>query len=482
MPAGFDAQPAQKSALFSSLPAEWELDLIPQIQALLRETRQKVFVLDDDPTGTQTVYDTVVLTNWSVDALRREMQSPDTICYILTNSRSVDAKRAAAINREIAYNLQAVSDLATRPFTVISRSDSTLRGHFPAETDALANSLAARPDGILIIPAFMAGGRYTIRGVHYVEEGDALIPAAATPFARDPVFAYANSELSKWVEEKTEGEIAAPTVARLSIDEIRLGGPSAVTDALKQLRGGAICVVDAVSERDLAVVALACLRAEAAGKKLIYRTAASFAGIRGGIPIRAPLNADEMNLMPERGGLVVVGSFVEKSSEQLAVLLESGRARGLEVKVPELLASTDDATFTEPIVEELNTILEAGNHAVVYTSRQLVAGQDETANFQIGKRVSACLVQIARGLRVPPRFIIAKGGITSSDLATEALSIVRARILGQILPGIPVWQPDVSSRYAGGTYVVFPGNVGDEGALLRAVEILSASDSGPLGA
>lgn len=477
MPSGIDAQPVQKTALFSSLPPEWKLDLIPQIQALLRETKQKVFVLDDDPTGTQTVYDTVVLTEWPVDALQREMQSPDAICYILTNSRSVNANRAAAINREIAKNLQAACDLADRPFTIISRSDSTLRGHFPAETDALASSLASRPDGILIIPAFMAGGRYTIRGAHYVEEGGALIPAAATPFARDPVFAYANSELSKWVEEKTEGEISAKGVVRLSIDKIRLGGPSAVYDVLKQLGDGAICVVDAVSERDLEVVALACLRAESAGKNLIYRTAASFAGIRGGLPIRAPLKANEMNLMPERGGLVVVGSFVEKSTEQLAVLLESGRARGIEAKVPDLLDASDAATFIQPIVEELNSILEAGIHAVVYTSRQLVAGRDERANFQISKRVSGRLVEIVRGLRISPRFIIAKGGITSSDLATDALSITRARVLGQILPGIPVWQPDVSSRYPGGTFVVFPGNVGDARALLRAIQILSASGS-----
>ena len=477
MPSGFDAQPVEKSDLFSSLPPEWTRDLMPRIQALLRETKQKVFVLDDDPTGTQTVCDTVVLTKWRADALLREMRSPDTLCYILTNTRSVNAERAAAINREIAQNLRAASEIAERPFAIISRSDSTLRGHFPAETDALAHCLASRPDGLLIIPAFMAGGRYTIQGLHYVEEGDALIPAAATPFAQDPVFAYANSELSKWVEEKTAGEVPAQGVSRLSIDKIRLGGPQAVADALDQLTGGAICVVDAVTERDLEVVALACLRVEAAGKNLLYRTAASFAGIRGGIPIRAPLQADEMKLMPQRAGLVVVGSFVEKSSQQLAVLLGSGKARGVEVKVSELLASAEPATFIKPLVEAVNAILKAGVHAVVYTSRQLVAGSDDAANFQISQRVSECLVEIVRGLRAPPRFIIAKGGITSSDLATEALAISRARVLGQILPGIPAWQPDASSRYADGTYVVFPGNVGDEGALLRAVQMLSASES-----
>ena len=82
-------------------------------------------------------------------------------------------------------------------------------------------------------------------------------------------------------------------------------------------------------------------------------------------------------------------------------------------------------------------------------------------------------MDITRGLPLAPRFIIAKGGITSSELATGALAIKRARVLGQILPGIPVWQPDSSSNYAGGAYVVFPGNVGDDAALLRALEILA---------
>ena len=120
-----------------------------------------------------------------------------------------------------------------------------------------------------------------------------------------------------------------------------------------------------------------------------------------------------------------------------------------------------------PVVEKLASILESGRHAAIYTSRELVTGRDSKSSLNIGKRVSQCLVDITRRLPIVPRFVIAKGGITASDLATDALSIKRARVLGQILPGIPVWQPDASSRYAGGTYVVFPGNVGDELALLQ---------------
>ena len=474
MSASNDEMAVEKSLLFSSLPAEWEADLIPNIQALLRETNQKVFVLDDDPTGTQTVHDTIVLTEWTVGALRREMESPDPVCYVLTNSRSVTSERASMLNSEIAHNLQIASKASGRSFTVISRSDSTLRGHFPSETDALAKALDSPPDAILVIPAFMAGGRFTIRGVHYVQEGIELIPAAQTPYAKDAVFGYRHSDLRHWVEEKTYGRIAAQNVFSLSIDVIRQGGPNEVHKLLSRLQAAAVCVVDAVSERDLEVIALACLKAEAAGKSLIYRTAASFAGIRGGIPIRPTLHAADMNLMSQHGGLVVVGSYVRKSSDQLAVLLESGMVTGLEINVAELLAAEDSMSIVGPVVEKLASILESGRHAAIYTSRELITGRDSKSSLNIGKRVSQCLVDITRRLPIVPRFVIAKGGITASDLATDALSIKRARVLGQILPGIPVWQPDASSRYAGGTYVVFPGNVGDEMALLHALQKLTA--------
>ena len=464
---------AYKAEVFDSLPREWPADLIPQIQSLLRETGQKVFVLDDDPTGTQTVHDTIVLTEWSPESLQREMEADEALCYIMTNSRSVTADRAAAINREIAVNLQRAAELTRRPFTVISRSDSTLRGHFPQETDALADSLGRRPDGVLIIPAFMAGGRFTIAGAHYVQEGEQLIPAAQTPYAQDPVFGYRHSDLREWVEEKTAGKHRRSGVVSISIETIREGGPEAVYAILRDLNSGTVCAVDAVSERDLEVVSLACLRAEAAGKTLIYRTAASFAGIRGGIALPPILEAADMHLMSDYGGLVVVGSYVKKSSDQLAVLLKSALARGVELKVGDLLAGDASGAVVASLVSELTAILERGEHAVLYTSRDLVSGEDDASSLNIGRRVSQCLVDVVLGLPLLPRFIIGKGGITSSDLATDALSIKRARVLGQILPGIPVWRPDASSRYAGGTYVVFPGNVGDDGALLRALEILA---------
>jgi len=469
-----DVASVDKMELFSNLPAEWNQNLIPQIQALLRETKRKIFVLDDDPTGTQTVHDTVVLTEWTVPALVRELDSADPVCYILTNSRSVGAAEAVALNQDITRNLRSAAGQTGRRFTVISRSDSTLRGHFPAETDALAESAEAPPDAVLLIPAFMAGGRFTIHGLHYVEEGGLLVPAAQTPYAEDAVFGYRHSEMRKWVEEKTSGRVQSQDVISLSIEVIRSGGPDAVEEILRGLHGGAVCVVDAISERDLEVVALACIRAEAAGKRLIYRTAASFAGIRGGIPIQPPLGAADIKPMSGHGGLVVVGSYVKKSTDQLAALLASGIVIGVELPVADLLLSEDVDALLGSIAAELAAILRDGKHAALYTSRELVSGYDDDSSLAIGRRVSKSLVDVVRRLPVSPRFIIAKGGVTSSDLATGALAIKRATVLGQILPGIPLWQPDANSRYPGGAYIVFPGNVGDDGALLRAVEILAS--------
>ena len=157
-------------------------------------------MLDDDPTGTQTVHNIPVLTEWSVASLRAELANDLPCFYILTNSRSLPLPGAQAMNVEIARNLREASHQAQRDFVIVSRSDSTLRGHFPGEVDALANALEQDFDGWLIIPFFLEGGRYTIGNVHYVAEGDKLVPAGETPFARDSAFGYRASNLREWVE------------------------------------------------------------------------------------------------------------------------------------------------------------------------------------------------------------------------------------------------------------------------------------------
>jgi uncharacterized protein YgbK (DUF1537 family) len=120
----------------------------------------------------------------------------------------------------------------------------------------------------------------------------------------------------------------------------------------------------------------------------------------------------------------------------------------------------------------MNTALEAGRDVLLYTSRELVGGDSRATSLHIGAEVSSGITRIVKCLAVRPRWLIAKGGITSSDVATRGLGIRRALVLGQILPGVPVWRAGPESRWPGMTYIVFPGNVGDESALARAVETL----------
>jgi uncharacterized protein YgbK (DUF1537 family) len=379
--------------------------------------------------------------------------------------------QAQALNAEIGHNLQAAARNIGRRPVVISRSDSTLRGHFPGEVDALADSLGGF-DATLLIPAFIAGGRYTIDDTHYVADGDSLIPAGATDFARDATFGYRASNLREWVEEKTGGRVSAASVATISIDTIRRAGPDSVAASLADLRPGSICVINAASERDLAVAALGIVQAEARGRRFLYRTAASIVPLRAGLSRRPLLTRPDLALGQAGGGLIVVGSYVSKSSGQLAALLELPGIAGVEIAVEALLSPTGWERESARVAAAASQRLHDQQDVVLFTSRQLITGADADHSLAIGRLVSDRLVAIVRQISARPRYVLAKGGITSSDIATRSLDVKRALVLGQILPGVPVWQLGPESRYPGMVYIVFPGNVGGPSSLADVVDML----------
>jgi uncharacterized protein YgbK (DUF1537 family) len=464
--------PIPKQTTLERLAADWPVDLLPAIQTQVAASGRKLVVLDDDPTGTQTVHDIGVLTEWSVAALATELAHPDACVYILTNSRSLPLPAAQALNAEIGQNLMTASRQTGRPFAVVSRSDSTLRGHYPGETDTLANALGMTVDATLIIPFFLEGGRLTIDDVHYVAEGDLLVPAAETPFAQDAAFGYRASNLREWVAEKHAGRVPAPAVASISLADLRQGGPAVVTQQLLSLTGNSVCIVNAASMRDVQVLVMGLLAAEAQGKTFLYRTAASFVQVRAGIAPRPLLTAADYALPTAGGGLVVVGSYVPKTTGQLAELLQLRGVVSAEVNVTALLDDQHQQSEIERIVQITDQALARGQDVAIYTSRGLITGQGAEASLAIGRRVSESLVTIVRNLHTCPRYLLAKGGITSSDVATKGLNVQRAHVLGQILPGVPVWRTGAESRWPGLVYIVFPGNVGDNSALARAVESL----------
>lgn len=475
----------RKEDMFRSLPPEWnDPGLLTGIREAVGQSGHKVVVLDDDPTGSQTVHGVNILTDWSVENLRAALAEVEPLVFLLTNSRSLSRDEAIAVNVEIASNLARVARGLSRQFHVVSRGDSTLRGHYPAEIDALAETLRREAgmqfDGHILIPFFAEGGRFTIADVHRVQDGEMLVPVAQTEYAHDHTFGFGSSNLCEWIEEKTAGRYHAADVVSVSLDAIRRGGPAAVMQILRTIDGGRPVVVNCASYRDMEVFAAGLLRAEAAGKRFLVRSAASFVKVRGGIGDQPLLTASQVHQgrLSSSGGLVVFGSYIQKSSAQLARAQELSDIADIELNVARILGASTRAAEIASAVRSVSEAITRGKTVIVFTSRDHVAGGSQKETLRIAQSISSALTEVVKQTPVTPRFIVAKGGITSNDTATRGLGVKRARVLGQIAPGVPVWRLGPESRFPGLPYVVFPGNVGTTDTLAGVIETLRSDRFG----
>jgi len=467
-----------EAELFAGLPSVRPVDAT-SVASRVRSSRRTVVVLDDDPTGSQTVAGVPVLTAWSVEDLRWALRQDAPACYVLTNTRSLDPEQAAARNREVVNALVDAARLEDRRFAVVSRGDSTLRGHYPLETDVMDDVLYRRTgrhaDGVLLCPAYVDAGRVTVGDGHWMRTDHGMLPVGASEFARDATFGYLSSDLREFIEEKTGGRWRAEEVLSIGLDEIRRGGEPRVTQLLTSLRGGRPAVVNATCDDDLRVVALATLAAEEQGRRFIYRTGPSFVRARAGLSARPPLVAAELYDGPPhaRHGLVAIGSHVSLTTRQLDGLRRRGGVREIELDVAQLLDPALRDTHVTSVADRATRALDAAD-AVVSTTRRIVTGADATLSLAIARHVSAALVEVVRAVTAAriPRFVVAKGGITSSDIATEGLGIRRAWVRGTLLPGlVSVWSA-VDGAAPGMPYVVFAGNVGDDRSLAQVVDVL----------
>ncbi|KAI9819175.1 MAG: hypothetical protein M1827_007331 [Pycnora praestabilis] len=471
-----------------SLPLQATLAALPSpshfledVQGSIQKRLQRspplpiLVILDDDPTGTQTCHDVAVLTGWEVETLVAEFRSTTTGFFILTNSRALPTSEARALIRNICQNIVEASKSTLKAFEVVLRGDSTLRGHFPDEPE-VADEVFGQPDAWILAPFFLQGGRYTIDDVHYVADGDTLVPAGQTAFAKDATFGYKSSNLRDYVLEKASGKIGPGAIVSVSISDLRRGGPEKVTEMLMEFPRGAIVIVNAVVESDMDVFVLGVLHAEERGKKFLFRTGAAFVSARLGIKQIEPLSAKELDMNYSRnksGGLIIAGSYVPKTTAQLKTLVErrGDELTTISLDVGDLLESPEvGEKLINRAVEYASKVIESGQDVLVMTSRKLVAGQDGASSLKIGSTVAAALVNFLQRLEIRPRYIIAKGGITSSDAATKGLNMKRALILGQAAPGVPLWRCDEkTARHCGVPFVVFPGNVGTDETLCDVV-------------
>jgi len=452
-------------------------------------------VVDDDPTGTQTVHSVPVIANWTTETLTPVIAMDRPCFYILANTRALPASEASERAEEIGKNLAAAAKAAgVGPLSsIVSRGDSCLRGHYPCETDSLAKGLGWGTPGsdqeaptVVLAPFFHAGGRLTANDLHYVagaggEDGTAKITRVGeTEFAKDRAFGYKASNLLEYVAEKHGGK--GPDVQSISLQMLRQEGPDVIAEIISAAPSGSVIVANSIVPRDMQVFSLACLKAElmrGTKRPLLYRSAGDLVSGRAAIPARPLLTSSELVAESGRAGLIVVGSYVNKTSDQLAVLLkECDWLVPVELTVAALAGADGDPAQAVEIKRAQAAVLEAlakDESVVLYSSRQVLQ-DDGQGGLKIGSRVNDALCDITKAALLaqkPPSFLIAKGGITSNDVAVRSLAVRRAEVLGAVVPGVPAWRCGSETNAPGLAYVVFPGNVGAVGDLARVAQTMS---------
>ena len=404
---------------------------------MIRDETTRMVVLDDDPTGIQTVHGCRLLTSWDVKTVREALRDKVPFFYMLTNTRAMTQQETSQVI-EVAMEtvIEANRECGFR-MIYVSRSDSCLRGHFPLETDVMQHVL--RRHGIEIwhpvpfIPAFIEAGRVTVGGTHFMRENGRLVPLSQTEFANDNVFGYTTSVLCEYIREKG----ANPDDYEI-VDAENYGQLSAYTGQL----------LAQTASFDGAVV---------------IRSSSSLPKAISGIS-EQPLLGKEIIRNKSGVGCFVVGSHVQKTTRQLKALLSADGIRGIEVDVMRIL-DEDKQLFGE-ILSQMSEAETGGYTPVVYTSRQEIRLSDAGQRQKLGKTVSDFLVSLVAEMPFIPSYLVAKGGITSHDILTKGLHVRSATVLGQIVANVPCVMTD---RFP---YIIFPGNVGDDNSLRDVYEQL----------
>jgi len=433
----------------------------------------KIIAIDDDPTGSQTVHSCLLLTRWDVATLLEALHDDAPLFFVLSNTRGMDAASAASVTREICINLRealaqaAAAGVMIQP-VVVSRSDSTLRGHYPVETDVIAAELGPF-DAHFLVPAFFEGGRITRDGTHYLLVDGEPVPVHDTEFAKDSVFGFSTAFLPDYVAEKTGGRIPTSAVQRFGLQDVR----GALGERLQALHGNVCCVVDAEQQSDLDQFAQQVLAAAQTGKRFLFRSAASLLTAFAALPPQ-PVAPTAMAQFVRNGkaGVVLMGSHVGKSTLQWQYLLAHSEVLSLHIDLEQLVA--DEAALFADLQAQLQAANQQNRGVVLYTSRGEKQFASKAERLAFGDRVAAFLVRLVQHLPADIGFLISKGGITSNDTLSKGLALRTARVLGQIRAGCSVVIcPDDHPRFPQLPVVIFPGNVGGDEALAEVYEILA---------
>lgn len=431
---------------------------------------KKYIVLDDDPTGIQTVHDVYMITQMDKISIEKAFLQSQNMFYILTNSRAFSKEYTIQYHKELIQNIIDVAKKLDIDFTIISRSDSTLRGHYPTETQVIYDVLKQNHihiDGEILCP-YLDGIRRTENDIHYVLVNGVWVPVGKTEFAKDKTFSFQSSNLKEYVEEKTNKAYLASSCISLSIADLQ--DESLVASKLNSVSGFRKVIVNCTCMEDLKKFVSAY---EKTNKRYIFRCAASLVKELGHITDSSYLEKEDC-INDGLGGLILVGSHVNKTKEQLEYLKENYKnLEWVEFNQHEIL---NGALEQETIrcTNIVNTLLEKNELVVLATRRDRVdfPSDDKEKQLEMATQISFALTNVLEQLTQRPGFLITKGGITSSDALTNGLNVKMAHVLGQIEQNIGVIRCVDDCKFKDLPVVIFPGNVGDKMTLYNVVKKL----------
>lgn len=412
-------------------------------------------ILDDDPTGTQSMGDVSVILDWDDSGAWRSVQPEDRAVHLLTNSRAYDSAEAAA--------LVAAAAVAARQHyptcRLLLRGDSTLRAHVWEEYEALRSVVAPDREGVplLLVPALPAAGRITVDGVHLLERDGTRTPLERTEYACDGALAYSSADLARWAEERSAGGFAASDAQKVPLDQLR--GPDGADQVRRAIATAAsvgrpaVVVPDAENEQDLKVIADGLRRAEAE-QSVIVRCAPTFVAVLTEAVAHDPPRPPQA----DHGVLLICGSFVPTTTAQVERLEQAYPGGTVVVRAAALVGRGGDAVVDRAAEAAASRVKSAGLACVATERVRDVRLLDPESQ----RRVALALAQVAR--RVEVSVVIAKGGITSAVTARHGLDAAAARVLGPIRPGVALWKLD-----DGRDFLVVPGNVGGPDLLVDLV-------------
>jgi len=440
----------------------------------------KVIVIDDDPTGSQTVNSCLLLLKWDYSTLLKGFKSDSNLFFILANTRSLSENDAKLRLEEICNAIKnVISKESYEEFIIVSRGDSTLRGHNFLEPNVINDCLGPF-DATFHIPAFIEGKRLTIDGIHFVEN----IPVNQTIFAKDKIFGFETSNIKDLLFQKCNSKINLDDIQNLKLSELKVlesKEKNIVFERLKNLKKNSHVIVDVENYSQLEKFSLAIKRLRKQ-KKFLFRTAASFISSISGIKNNCQQPFFYSNLRRKNGenkflpGLIIIGSYVELTTTQLKTFLEISDCEPVELNVIEfstisVLKKDQLILFKNKFVDEIRSILKKGKTPVFFTSRKEVSLDDNFQQVEFYNSIANFIAELVSDLKNEIGYLVSKGGITSNVILSNGLKANYVYLQGQIITGISVVTFKLENN-ENLPVVTFPGNIGGKDSLVDVWRIL----------